>query len=113
MKMKSEKLLPLGSVVYLKEGVIPLMIGIRQPIVQLEKQCYFDYAAFSQITGMNMDEIAYFNNEDISLVVAEGYIGEEEERVLQALKEWRDQNQGIPKGHVVKDENSDDVSFGF
>lgn len=111
--MKSEKLLPLGSVVYLKEGVIPLMIGIRQPIVQLEKQCYFDYAGFSQITGMNMDEIAYFNNEDISLVVAEGYIGEEEERVLQALKEWRDQNQDIPKGHVVKEENSDDISFGF
>ncbi|AYG00464.1 DUF4176 domain-containing protein [Lactococcus allomyrinae] len=114
--MNREKLLPLGSVVYLKEGIIPLMIGIRQPIVQLDKgQCYFDYAGFSQLTGINADEIAYFNNEDIREVIAEGYIGKEEDTILAALKDWREDTD-IEKGLVTKDksENSiDEQSFGF
>ncbi|QDK71382.1 DUF4176 domain-containing protein [Lactococcus protaetiae] len=114
--MNKEELLPLGSVVYLKEGIIPLMIGIRQPIVQLDtEKCYFDYAAFSQLTGINADEIAYFNNEDIREVVAKGYIGDEEATILAALKDWRE-NTDIEKGLVTKNksENSaDGYSFGF
>lgn len=122
--MNIERLLPLGSVVYLNEGITPLMIGIRQPIIQLEgEQCYFDYAAFSQITGITVEEIAYFNNEDISEVVAEGYVGKDEDRVLAALNEWREKNSSIPKGKVVdmlnkhselnaeKEDNS--LTFGF
>lgn len=122
--MKIDRLLPLGSVVYLSEGIIPIMIGIRQPIIQLDSdQCYFDYAGFSQVTGINANEIAYFNNEDIRELVAEGYIGEEEKRIQMALSEWRDKNTVIPKGRVIDNlnnkssidySNGNDVNtFGF
>lgn len=31
--MSNHKLLPLGSVVYLEEGTIPVMIVLRQPVL--------------------------------------------------------------------------------
>jgi hypothetical protein len=100
--MKNQKLLPIGSVVYLNEGIIPLMIIARQPIVNINKdKCYMDYAAINQLTGLvSMEEFAYFNQEDISDVLYEGFVGENEERVLSALKEWREKNKNISKGKV-------------
>lgn len=114
--MKTTNMLPLGSVVYLQEGVIPLMIVSRQPLLNLNNEVYYlDYAAVNQITGLtNTEEIAYFNNEDISSVLSEGYLGDNEERVLFALQEWRKKNKDIPKGKVIElnkdkknDKNSD------
>ncbi|WP_413488496.1 DUF4176 domain-containing protein [Carnobacterium divergens] len=114
--MKTTNMLPLGSVVYLQEGVIPLMIVSRQPLLNLNNEVYYlDYAAVNQITGLtNTEEIAYFNNEDISSVLSEGYLGDNEERVLFALQEWREKNKDIPKGKVIElnkdkknDKNSD------
>ncbi|GGC95224.1 DUF4176 domain-containing protein [Enterococcus wangshanyuanii] len=100
--MKDQNLLPIGSVVYLNEGIIPLMIIARQPIVNInEEKCYMDYAAINQLTGLvSMEEFAYFNQEDISDVLYEGFVGENEERVLSALKEWREKNTHISKGRV-------------
>lgn len=95
-----ERLLPLGSVVYLKEGIIPVLILTRQPIVNLNDDiCYMDYAGINQMTG-STDEVAYFNHEDISNVIFKGYIGENEERTLEALSEWKRQNKEVPKGSV-------------
>ncbi|MDT2011671.1 DUF4176 domain-containing protein [Carnobacterium divergens] len=114
--MEKTNMLPLGSVVYLQEGVIPLMIVSRQPLLNLNNEVYYlDYAAVNQITGLtNTEEIAYFNNEDISSVLSEGFVGDNEERVLFALQEWREKNKDIPKGKVIElnkdkknDKNSD------
>lgn len=125
--MKTTNMLPLGSVVYLQEGVIPLMIVSRQPLLNLNNEVYYlDYAAVNQITGLtNTEEIAYFNHEDISSVLSEGFVGDNEERVLFALQEWREKNKDIPKGKVVEfnkdkkdDKNSnnndlDNEDYGF
>lgn len=100
--MDIQTLLPIGSVVYLNEGIIPLMIVARQPIIRINNEnCYLDYAAINQMTGLiNMEEFAYFNNEDINSIIFEGYLGENEERALSALSEWRQENSDIPKGKV-------------
>lgn len=102
--MKATNMLPLGSVVYLQEGVVPLMIVSRQPLLSLNNELYYlDYAAVNQITGLtNTEEIAYFNHEDISSVLSEGFVGDNEKRVLFALEEWREKNKDIPKGKVVE-----------
>lgn len=101
--MEKTKLLPLGSVVYLREGIIPLLIVVRQPIVNLEDEvCYLDYAGVSQITGLDKEKVAYFNHEDISEILFEGYVGENEQRVLEALSEWREKHPEIPKKKVLQ-----------
>ncbi|WP_314065434.1 DUF4176 domain-containing protein [uncultured Vagococcus sp.] len=66
-----------------------------------DEECYLDYAAINQLTGLiNMEEFAYFNQEDISNIVYKGFVGENEERVVSALKEWRETNINIPRGTV-------------
>lgn len=96
-------LLPLGSIVYLQEGVIPLMIITRQPLLEIEGETYyFDYAGVNQLSGLsNLDEIAYFNQENINEVQFRGYVGNSEDKVLRALSEWKRHNN-IQKGNVMK-----------
>ncbi|MDB8615412.1 DUF4176 domain-containing protein [Streptococcus parasanguinis] len=99
--MKKNKLLTLGSVVYLEGGTIPVMIVLRHPIFNIkEKMCYFDYAAVNQLTGLEPDKITYFNHEDISEVVFEGYVSENEKRIQKGLAEWIKEHPEIPKGDV-------------
>lgn len=47
-----------------------------------------------------MEEFSYFNQEDISNIVYKGFVGENEERVVSALKEWRETNINILRGTV-------------
>lgn len=101
--MSSYKLLPLGSVVYLEEGTIPVMIVLRQPVLNIRDEFYYlDYAGINQIVGLEPEKITYFNHEDISNVIFEGYVGEQEERIQQALAEWVLRHPKIPKGKVGK-----------
>ena len=88
--MKKNKLLTLGSVVYLEGGTIPVMIVLRHPIFNIkEKMC-----------GLEPDKITYFNHEDISEVVFEGYVSENEKRIQKGLAEWIKEHPEIPKGDV-------------
>lgn len=99
--MNDDKLLSLGSIVYLKRGKIALMIVSRQPVVDLgSERVYFDYAGVSQILGLETDKVVYFNKENISQVIFEGYVSEEEPRIQEALREWRESNNQISKGKV-------------
>lgn len=101
--MNQENLLPLGSVVYLKEGTVPLLIVARQPLLELGEIIYYvDYGGVNQLTGLsNIEEIAYFNREDIREVLHEGYVSENEKTVLKALREWKENNLEFPKGSIV------------
>lgn len=101
--MKQTNLLPLGSVVYMKEGIMPLLIVARQPILKMQEEIYYlDYAAVNQLTGLNnIEEIAYFNNEDIREILYQEYISKNEKTVLTALEEWKQNNLDIPKGKVI------------
>lgn len=97
----SKRLLTLGSVVFLEEGKLPVMIVTRQPILNLETgMCYFDYGGVNQLTGLSTDQAVYFNHDDISEILFEGYIGANEERIQTAMREWVLKNPTIPKGNV-------------
>lgn len=95
----SRKLLSLGSVIYLKEGKIPVMIVVRQPVLNLNNTFwYFDYGAVNHRVGLTRDEAVYFNDEDISQVVFKGFESEDEYRIQDALNEWKLRNTDIVKG---------------
>lgn len=62
-------LLPLGTIVYLKEGKIKLMIVSHQPVLKNDEgEFYYDYAAISQIIGLEPNRVVYFNQENFSKV---------------------------------------------
>ncbi|WP_088816365.1 MULTISPECIES: DUF4176 domain-containing protein [Listeria] len=94
-------MLPIGSIVYLKDGMQKMMILNRGPIVVIEKeQCYFDYSACEYPAGLIQDKIFYFNEENISEVIFEGYSDEKEKRFEIVYKDWLKQNPELKKGTV-------------
>lgn len=87
--MIKEKILPIGSIVYLKEGTTKVMVLNRASIIEQDgEQLLFDYAAAIYPVGLNPEEVFYFNQEDIDKVVFEGFSDEEETRFVQLYKEW-------------------------
>ena len=101
--MNSNKLLTMGTVVYLNGGKLEIMIVSRQPILNMDgTEVYFDYAGISHILGLDPKQIVYFNRENISEIVFTGYESENEDRLQDAFEEWRDNNPEIPKGKVEK-----------
>ena len=93
----SKKLLPLGSIVYLEEGTVPLAIIVVSSFVQKEetgeKLYYFDYAGTPYPQGLiDEEELYYFHHENISEVVFEGYKNEQHERYLKSVEEWKEKN---------------------
>lgn len=90
---KLEKLFPLGSVVQLKNGAVPLMIIARC----VEKQhAIYDYASCLQTEGVVGEMLFFFNNEEIDKVIFEGYYDEVLEE-LYALRypEWKERRRGF------------------
>lgn len=93
-------LLPVGSVVYLIDGNQKLVIVNRGAIVEQEGQeVYFDYLGGIFPEGLNLEQVYYFNQEDIDEVVFEGYHDEEEERVSRLIEKWKNtEGKNRPKG---------------
>ncbi|HGD4858638.1 TPA: DUF4176 domain-containing protein [Streptococcus agalactiae] len=93
-------LLPVGSVVYLIDGNQKLVIVNRGAIVEQEGQeVYFDYLGGIFPEGLNLEQVYYFNQEDIDEVVFEGYYDEEEERVSRLIEKWKNtEGKNLPKG---------------
>ncbi|MGN0290427.1 MAG: DUF4176 domain-containing protein [Lachnospiraceae bacterium] len=74
-------ILPLGSIVQLKEGEKKLMIISRVPLYNNKGTIgYFDYAGCLHPIGQNGNQTFFFNKEDIEEVFFEGYVDEEEEK---------------------------------
>ncbi|SHG92670.1 DUF4176 domain-containing protein [Virgibacillus chiguensis] len=74
------EILPIGSVVQLKNGDIKLMIINRAPLYNKEGVIgYFDYSASIYPTGKIEEQVYFFNHENIDKVFFEGYIDEQEE----------------------------------
>lgn len=62
-------LLPVGSVVYLIDGNQKLVIVNRGAIVEQEGQeVYFDYLGGIFPEGLNLEQVYYFNQEDIDVM---------------------------------------------
>lgn len=111
--MNITKILPIGTIVYLKEGTQKLMILNRGSVIEEGgEQLLFDYSAAIYPVGLNPEQVLYFNKEDIDRVVFEGYSDNEESRFVQLYEEWEtSEGSKIKKGNVSSSE--DDQTFGF
>ncbi|MBC9722783.1 MAG: DUF4176 domain-containing protein [Lactobacillus sp.] len=86
----TEKLYPLGTIVYLKEGTAKLMIvGRGAQFKEDNVDKFSDYIGVLYPNGINPENALFFNHEDIDEVVFEGFSDEEEERYLVVYEEWK------------------------
>ncbi|AYG00458.1 DUF4176 domain-containing protein [Lactococcus allomyrinae] len=119
-------MLSIGSIVYLKDGTRKLMILNRGPLIESEAGTQmFDYSGCTYPSGLEPEQVFYFNDENIDKVVFEGYHDEEEERFQEIYQSWKKENPNIKRGEVLKPiqnmnisekgkvSNNDDQSFGF
>ncbi|QXE01474.1 DUF4176 domain-containing protein [Terribacillus sp. DMT04] len=94
-------MLPIGSIVYLKEGTSKLMILNRGPIIELDgNQKLFDYSACVYPVGLVHDNVLYFNKENIDEVLFEGFKDSDEERFESLFKQWLEENE-VQRGIVT------------
>lgn len=71
-------ILPIGTIVYLKDGSQKLMILNRGVTIdQNGESVLFDYSAAFYPIGLNPEQLFYFNREDVDKVVYPGYSDEE------------------------------------
>ncbi|MBK4779964.1 DUF4176 domain-containing protein [Streptococcus lactarius] len=96
-------ILPIGTIVYLKEGSQKLMILNRGVTIdQNGESVLFDYSAALYPIGLNPEQLFYFNCEDVDKVVYPGYSDEEEERFAEIYQRWLDENSETIKKGVTK-----------
>ena len=99
-----EKVLPIGSIVYLTEGTQKLMILNRGPQIELDgKIQLFDYSGCVYPVGLVVEQALYFNAENIDKVLFEGYSDEDEVRFQELYQKWLEtEGKNIPKGVARK-----------
>lgn len=95
-------ILPIGSVVYLVDGNQKVMILNRGPFVEQNgEKVFFDYTGALYPSGLDTEQVFYFNREDIDAVVFEGYKDGDEERFVKLFEKWLEKNTGkIKRGSV-------------
>jgi len=82
------ELLPIGSVVQLKNGQVKIMIINRYPLYDNKGEIgYLDYSGCVYPFGMTDNQACFFNNEDIEKVWFEGYIDESEEEMQVTIED--------------------------
>ena len=76
--------LPIGSIIYLKEGQQKVMILSRGCQLQQDNEVvFFGYSGAAYPVGLNPEQIFYFNQEDIDKVVFKGYTFVDDELDLE------------------------------
>ncbi|MGN0292252.1 MAG: DUF4176 domain-containing protein [Lachnospiraceae bacterium] len=81
-------ILPIGSIVKLKNGERKLMIINRAPLYNNEGTLgYFEYSACLYPNGHVDQNVFFFNEENIEEVLFEGFCDEEEEEFQIAYEE--------------------------
>lgn len=99
--MENYKFLPLGSVVYLKEGNKKLLIVARGLIANSgEGHIYFDYGGVPYPEGVIDDKMAYFQRDAITKVVFEGYSDLDDEATVEKINLYLESHPEMPKGDV-------------
>ena len=89
---KSQKLLPLGSIVLLKEGMQKIMVVARGTVYVDEltgEDIFADYMAVLYPAGLNPETTIFFNHEDIDKILFTGFSDNDEERFLEIYAEWK------------------------
>ena len=73
--MTDRELMPIGTVVRVKDGSQSLMITTLFPITEKDGQKgYFDFGAVPLPLGVVGQDLAFFNKEDIDEVLFLGYV---------------------------------------
>ncbi len=94
-------LLPLGSVVYLKEGNKKVLIIARGLVVNNKNGViYFDYGGVPYPEGLQDDKMAYFQHEAVSKVVFTGYTDLDDEATVEKIFNYLEKHPDIEKGNV-------------
>ena len=99
-----EKLLPIGSIVYLKEGSQKLMVLNRGPqIKQNGSILRFDYSGCMYPIGLVADQIFYFNAENINEIFFLGFYDKAEAKFQELYFQWLEtKGKKITKGKIKK-----------
>ncbi len=97
----NEKILPLGSIVYLKNSKHKVMVICRGAIYGGDdgEEEYFDYLGCEYPSGLERERTIFFNEESIEEVLFEGYVDELEIRLANLYIQWRKETD-IKKGTV-------------
>lgn len=96
---RTSNTLPLGSVVLLEGGIQKLLIIARALNVKNgNKEFFFDYGAVAYPEGLVGDQMAYFNRENISKVVFEGYHDDDDAVFVQRIQGYLSSHPDIQKG---------------
>ncbi len=99
--MENVKLLPLGSIVYLKEGTKKVIIVARAVVLKNgDGFIYFDYGGVPYPEGITDDQMAYFQHETITKVVFEGYQDLDDEAIRARIDDFVAKHPEIPRGNV-------------
>lgn len=91
-----DKLLPIGSVVLLKEGMKKLMVIGIKPQKNDEPEKVFDYLGVLYPEGYLSNEYNFlFNHEDINDVVFVGYNNPERKAFIESLEKIYDKDENV------------------
>lgn len=90
---------PLGSIVLLKGGSQKLLVIARALNVKNGGSTFFfDYGAVLYPDGLTGDQMAYFNHDNISKVVFQGYSDVDNENVVENINRYLAANPNINRG---------------
>ncbi len=99
--MERVELLPLGSVVYLKEGNKKVLIIARGLVTRKgDGMIYFEYGGVPYPEGLQDDQMAYFQHDAITKVVFKGYTDMDDEATVEKIYAYLDRHPEIEKGNV-------------
>lgn len=99
--MENGKILPLGSVVYLKEGNKKVLIIARGLVAKSgDGHVFFDYGGVPYPEGLVDDKMAYFQNDAIAKVVFKGFTDLDDEATVEKIKSFVERHPDIPRGNV-------------
>ena len=99
--MEKFEMLPLGSVVYLKEGNKKVIIIARGLVAKGDENLiFFDYGGVPYPEGLQDDQMAYFQHDAITKVVFRGYSDLDDEATIEKIFAYMDKHPEIEKGNV-------------
>ena len=89
-----KELLPIGSIVLLKNGEKKLIIIGIKPVDKTNNNAMYDYLAVPYPEGYIKDTLTFFVNHDkIEQVIARGYEDEERTEFIEKLDEYYKNNK--------------------
>ncbi len=91
--------LPLGSIVYLNDGMKKLLIVGRGLMLKNgDKEYFFDYGGVLFPEGLQGDELAYFQHSSVKKVVFEGFRDDDDEAAVDKINLFLSNHPEVLRG---------------